>query len=117
MSTGTQAANDKEVPPSANKIQQPSAETSAAVKQPPDGGNAAVSQRPIPTTDAKAERTKPTPSGYRENSTTTARPSEVESVKATDAGGGPANASLPSIEPMPRISTSAPSRFRKTVQF
>jgi hypothetical protein len=92
MSTGTQAANDKEVPPSANKIQQPSAETSAAVKQPPDGGNAAVSQRPIPTTDAKAERTKPTPSGYRENSTTTARPSEVESVKATDAGGGPANA-------------------------
>ena len=34
-----------------------------------------------------------------------------------DKGGGPANASLPSIEPMPRISTSAPSRFRKTVQF
>jgi hypothetical protein len=96
ISTGSEATKDKEVPSSANKIQQATGETSAAVKQPPDEGNTTVSQRPIPTTDTKAERTKPTPraapSGHQQNSTKTARPSEVESVKATDAGGGAANA-------------------------
>lgn len=90
---GKEATNDKGV---TNKIKRPAGETTVAVKQPPDEGNIAVSQRPILTTEAKAERTKQTPraapSGYRENSTKAARPSEVGLAKATNANGGTANA-------------------------
>ncbi len=93
---GREAAAVKGVLSSANKVQQPAAETSGVGKQSPDKGNTSSLRRPMLATGTKAEgasrRASSAPNGDRKSSTKDARRSELKLVKYTDSSDGTARA-------------------------